>query len=342
MATGIVSVAADLLGLAVLAWPLLAINVVEYLILWLRTVLWLRRWPRLVLADMTGRTPGPGFLTLAAGTCVLGTQGRVVVGQPTGLGVGLWLLGLLLWLGLGYAFLGGVIVQGHKPDLEHRLSGSWLLLVVSTQAPAVLAALLAPEVPATQMLLFLALVLYLLGGVLYLVLITLLVERLAFYRMAPDWFRPDYWINMGAAAITALCGATLVASAGHWPFLEPLVPVLQLLSLLYWAVATWWIPLLGGLEVWHVLARRRAGGERAGWLRYDPATWALVFPLGMYTVATHAVVGATGLGFLLPIAQVMLYVALAAWLLTFVALVRHLISWARRAPRATAPAHLRR
>src|SRR5262249_35225901 len=87
--------------------------------------------------------------------------------------------------------------------------------------------------------------------------------------------------------------------------------------LFFWATATWWIPLLLVLGFWrHVLRGVR--------IVYDPQYWSLVFPLGMYSVATFILGKATGLTLLAPIPAVVVYPALLAWLLTFVGTLRAL------------------
>jgi tellurite resistance protein TehA-like permease len=50
-------------------------------------------------------------------------------------------------------------------------------------------------------------------------------------------------------------------------------------TLFFWATATWWIPLLLLLEGWRHLWRHVP-------LRYETDDWGIVFPAGMYTVAT--------------------------------------------------------
>ena len=73
---------------------------------------------------------------------------------------------------------------------------------------------------------------------------TLIFYRYMFVAMAPEDFAPTDWINMGAAAISALAGATLVQHASLSPLAGEVVPFVKGLTLLFWAVATWWIPLL--------------------------------------------------------------------------------------------------
>jgi tellurite resistance protein TehA-like permease len=79
---------------------------------------------------------------------------------------------------------------------------------------------------------------------------------------------------------------------------------------LFWATATWWIPMLLILGVWRHIVRRFP-------LAYDPLYWGAVFPLGMYAVATHRLAEVTDEPFLFPIARAFAYVAFAAWLAAF-------------------------
>ena len=103
MATGIVSIAADQRGYRGVAIGLLWVNSAAYVVLWVLTLLRLARYPRRMLADLASHRTGAAFLTVVAGTNVLGSQFAVVTDVPA-LAVALWWVGLFLWAALLYAF----------------------------------------------------------------------------------------------------------------------------------------------------------------------------------------------------------------------------------------------
>jgi tellurite resistance protein TehA-like permease len=126
-----------------------------------------------------------------------------------GLGTAFWALAIVLWAGLSYTVLPGLMEAEAKPELEKGLSGVWLLAVVATQSVCVLGCLVAPHLPADEPgpALFAALCFWLAGGMLYLWLIALIFYRIVFRPLSPADLAPPYWINMGAVAISVVAWA---------------------------------------------------------------------------------------------------------------------------------------
>ena len=322
MATGIISIAAHLLAMRTVALALLVINVVAYVVLWFLLGLRLVLFFPLVKKDIADHVRGPGFFTVVAGTCVFGSQLIIVLGRH-GVAGFLWVAALALWLMIMYAFFTAVTVRENKPTIETGLNGAWLLAVVATQSISVLGTLLAATWEAyREPLLFFTLSMFLIGCMLYLLLITLIFYRFTFVNVTSATLTPPYWINMGAVAITTLAGARLIVAASSWSFLGEILPFLKGFTLFFWAAGTWWIPLLFILGFWRHVYKRFP-------LRYDPQYWGMVFPLGMYTVCTFQLANAISFSPLVVIPRYFIYVALAGWLAVAMGLVHSFFFRAR-------------
>ncbi|HKO60388.1 MAG TPA: tellurite resistance/C4-dicarboxylate transporter family protein [Pyrinomonadaceae bacterium] len=324
MATGIISIATYLLGMTPIAWTLLVINLIAYSVLGLLLIIRVIGFFPRVKADLGDHARGPGFFTVVAGTCVLGSQFLIVAGWQNVAGI-LWLVGLLLWTIIMYSFFAAVTVRENKPPLESGLSGSWLIAVVATQSISVLGTMIASRFGTyREALLFFTLCMFLLGCMHYLLLITLIFYRFTFVNLSTAALTPPYWINMGSVAITTLAGARLMLAAPEWAFLGEILPFLKGFTLFFWAAGTWWIPLLFILGFWRHVYKRFP-------LVYDPQYWGMVFPLGMYTVCTFQLAKAINFEPLLIIPRFFVFIAMAAWLIVFAGLLLNLLPWKTKA-----------
>jgi tellurite resistance protein TehA-like permease len=99
---------------------------------------------------------------------------------------------------------------------------------------------------------------------------------------------------MGATAIIVLAGARILGLPAAPAVVKATAGFVEGFSFALWAFGTWWIPLLVVLGIWRHVRHR--------WpLTYEPAVWSVVFPLGMYSVATAAFGQAAHLAFMGPL-----------------------------------------
>jgi tellurite resistance protein TehA-like permease len=315
MATGIVSIAMQ----NHLAYPisvtLLWLAGVEYVAL-LGVYLWrLASFRSAVAADLSDPGRAFGYFTFVAATNVLGT--RLALDQHRIAALVLLAVGWLAWLVLGYVIpWTAVLGHAHHPILQNA-NGTWFIWVVASQSIAVLAATLEPSVDTGRReLALLAVFSWSVGMVLYAAAGILVAARMLLYPLRPDDMTPPYWVSMGATAITVLAGARIVQMADA-PMVNATRGLAAGASVVFWAFGTWLIPPLVAAGVWRHVVHRIP-------LRYEAPLWSVVFPLGMYGVGSHYLGQTDHLPAVNAIGANESWVALAAWALTFVAMLAHL------------------
>jgi tellurite resistance protein TehA-like permease len=312
MATGIVSNAFFILGYRELSSALFVVNLAAFPLLLLATALRATLYWRDLRADLVDPKLVFAFFTVVAGSGVLGV-GLYLRGFDDA-AAGLWVFALTVWLVLGY-FSFSVLTFVNTESGAEVVHGGWLIAIVGTESLVLLGAVLAPSFGELEQLTFVAVyALWGIGIVLYGIFITLFTHRIFFLRVEPDEMSPLFWVVMGAAAIATNAGSTLIVSEPGLDFLVAMRPFIDGTTLVLWAWATWWIPLLVIFGIWRHVVQRYP-------LRYHPAYWNLVFPLGMYTVATYRLSLAADYTALQAVSRVMVWVALAAWVATSVGLL---------------------
>lgn len=157
------------------------------------------------------------------------------------------------------------------------------------------------------------------GVVLYLMLATLVTLRLLTTRNDAETLGPAYWIYMGATAITVLAGSHILALPSNLPIMAVMSPVVAGLTFILWAFGVWWVPLLVIFGVW------RHGVRRVP-LRYESDLWSIVFPLGMYSVASMHFGAQTHLPLIETLGEFGAWVSGVAWLAVAIAMVASLWS----------------
>ncbi|MDE5832136.1 MAG: tellurite resistance/C4-dicarboxylate transporter family protein [Desulfovibrio sp.] len=314
MSTGIVSIALHLLGCSWGAWLLFAINIIMFLFLWPMYIIKLIRYPRRMFSDFAHHLSGPGFLTIVAGTNILGSQFAALAGNFT-LAKWLFWLGTGCWIFMIWGIFYYVFTKNPKPPLANGINGAWLVATVSTQSIVILGATIAKKVGwDLEWSFYILCALFLLGLMLYIFVITTIFFRFCFAETLPKEMDPTYWINAGAVAITTLAGATLILHNGECAILDHFMPYIKGTTLLAWATASWWIPMLFLLGFWrHIL--------KGYTFAYTAAFWGMVFPMGMYTACTATFSEALAFPTLMKVSDWFVWVAIVAWTATFIGMI---------------------
>ena len=310
MSTGIVSTALQLLGHESGARILFHANIVLFVILWALYLLKFFRYPQKSLEEFSGHLTGPGFLTLVAGTNILGSQ-FVLFERNFLLAQCLFWLGAVCWIFMIWGIFYCIFTSENKPALASGINGAWLLATVSTQSIVILGVDIAGAAGwDRQWSDFLFCALFCLGIMLYIFVITVIFYRFCFAKMTAQDMTPTYWINAGGVAISTLAGASLLLHQGEGALLDSCLPFIRGMTLLAWASASWWMPMLFLLWIWRHLLKGCS-------LAYDPAYWGMVFPLGMYCACTATLADALDFEGITLISRIIMAFALPAWLATF-------------------------
>lgn len=284
MAAGIISVGLHLTGHETASLVALVLAVALWLVL---------------AADFTARLVGdrgrfraeadtPAALTAIAATTVVGTRLSMLGWQTVA--AALLALSAALWPGL----LLNVVRHWGR-----RMPGAAFLGCVATQGLAVLATAVAAA-GGYDWMARAALAAFCLGLVLY------AAAFLRFDLREVVGGAGDHWVAGGALSISALAGSKLTASP-VWTGTAH--EVLRDVTLALLALSLVWYVVLLTAELRHPRPR------------YDIRRWATVFPLGMTAVACLSAAAPAGVAWLLPLGEVLLWIAVGAWLLTFAALV---------------------
>jgi tellurite resistance protein TehA-like permease len=326
MASGIISVGMNLEGFAAISWVLLVIAASAFVVLLSLTAWRFVAYRQAIKDDFIDPRRGFGFFTFVAGTNVLGV--RLGIEGFYGATAALLVLSGIVWLVLGYVVPWTAVLGRDERPVVATANGTWFIWVVASQSVAIAAATIEPVFETGRReLALLAVLSWSVGVFLYAAAGVFVSLRLMLYKFGPEELTPPYWVSMGALAITVLAGARIVEMADA-PMVDATRELIAGLAVVFWAFATWLIPVLVAAGWWRHVVRGVP-------LRYEATLWSIIFPLGMYGVAGIYLGKADRLPLVGMTGSVELWVALAAWTVVFLAMTRHVwqtvfvTAWAR-------------
>lgn len=312
MATGIVSIGLREAGFE---WPslaLLILGVAAYVFLAVLYALRGIRYPSEVMRDLRNPADSFGYFTIVAGTGVLAVG---LLDTPFS-NVSVVLVGVaaLIWLVLGYAIPWFVLMERDGQPILKRTNGTWFVWSVASQSLAVGLAAVESLVPQLSTLIgMLAVLSWSVGALLYAGISVLVILRIVHLGLSPKDFTPPYWVSMGALAISVVAGTGIIDMSAT-PMVRAAAAFIGGTVISFWCFAAWLIPMLLAAGFWrHVLNRIP--------LRYTPGLWSMVFPLGMFAVASMRLGRVEEIPWIEVIGTSFLWIAVLAWVLVAIAFV---------------------
>lgn len=315
MATGIVSVAMHSNHLDLLSGALLVIAGIAYVLLIILVLTRFIRHRDALKQDFADPARAFGFFTFVAATCVLGS--RLGIEEYYGLALPLLFVASFAWLLLGYVIPWTAVLGRTVRPVLQTANGTWFIWVVASQSIAVLAATLEVVFDEhRRVLALMAVFSWSVGIFLYAAAGMFVGARMLLYDLKPQDLTPPYWVAMGATAITVVAGARIVGMA-EAPMVEATRGLIAGASVFFWAFGTWLIPPLVVAGYWRHFVHKVP-------LRYEAALWSVVFPLGMYGVGARFLGEADRLPIVRAIGFYESWIALAVWVVVFVAMLLNL------------------
>lgn len=324
MGTGIVSVGLHLTGFEAVSLVLLGIAAVSYVVLWV-LYLWRAFAHRAqMLADLRGPEMAFAYFTVVAGTDVLAV--RLIQAGYVGIAMPLFFFAAVLWFVFGYVLPWQVLMTRDGKPILARTNGTWFIWAVASQSLAVGMAQIQPHLAeGTLWVGVLAVLSWSVGVALYAGVGMLVLLRIIHFGITPREFEPPYWVAMGAMAIAVVAGTSIVDMKST-PMVDATRALIAGTVVVFWSFCLWLIPMLVGAGFWRHIVHRVP-------LTYVPTLWSIVFPLGMFAVASINLGRVDHLPIVELIGAVALVVAAVVWAVVFAAMIRNLLRILRPARR---------
>ena len=277
---------------------------------------YIARWflhPGAALADLRDPVAGALYGTLPGGILVLAAAAAAVGPSLMPASAARAVVASLAWAGVPLALLASMVfasvlftAPGIAPE---AVNGGWFIPpVVTIVVPMALVPLVAGSSPSTARLLVMAsYASWGMGFVLFVLVLSMLHQRLVLSPLPPAGLAPALWIGLGPIGVGTLTLLKTVPAAVS--VLGPAAKVVGPLSLLagtaLWGFGAWW---LGAATVLLVRYLRR------GPLPFGLGWWGFTFPLGAFTAATLALAQGWGSSALKDLGAALFVVLVGFWL----------------------------
>jgi len=272
---------------------------------------WLRH-PDAARADLANPVAGALHATFPAGILVLAvgiaTVGPSVLSADATFALVAVLAGIGIVLGFAMSVVfAALLFTSHGVEAQVANGGWFIPPVVPIIVPMVLVPL-APRVGAADLglLLVASYAFWGMGLLLFVLVASLLYDRLVFHPLPAAPLAPSLWIGLGPIGVGGL--ALLRLGQTGTPMWGDAAPAIQAVSLIgasaLWGFGLWWLAAAAVLLGTYL---------RRGRLPYGLGWWAFTFPLGAYAASTLALARGWHAGLIEALAVILFAALVAFW-----------------------------
>jgi len=289
---------------------------------------WLRQ-PDAARADLSNPVMGALYATFPAGLLVLAVGIATVGPSVLSADATFVLVATLSLFGIVLAFVMSVVFAAllftsHGVEPQAANGGWFIPPVVMIIVPMVLAPL-APRVADLGLLLAAGYGAWGMGTLLFVLVASLLYDRLVFHPLPAAPLAPSIWIGLGPIGVGSLALLRLAqVGAPLWGDAAPAVGAVSLIGAsALWGFGAWWLAASAVLLGAYL---------RRGPLPYGLGWWAFTFPIGAYAASTLALARAWHSGVLEALAVILFACLVGFWLIVAgrtVGAVRSGAAWRR-------------
>lgn len=315
MATGVISVGLKRVGLDGLSWAFMLIAGVSYAVLWILFIWRAIEFRAELLHDTRNPEKVFAFFTIVAGTDVLAV--RLLLDGHSHIAIPLVVVAAALWFVFGYTLPWQVLMARDGEPILKRTNGTWFIWAVASQSLAIGLAQTQPYLPQQSYWVgIIAVLSWSVGVALYLAIALFVMLRVIHHGLTAEQFEPPYWVSMGALAIAVVAGVSIIDMTST-PMVDAARVIISGTAVIFWCFAAWLTPMLVGVGVW------RHWGHKVP-LVYTPTLWSMVFPVGMFAVASVSLGRVDSLPIVEQIGQVTLAIAVVVWCLVAIGMAKRI------------------
>lgn len=303
MSTGIVSISALLHNMLPLSYALFILGFLMLLSLGFLYLTKIALKPGAARVELWSNSTFFGLFTISAGIGVISSRLMVSYTQS----YDYLLSGFSMCLLLSFLLLFGAHVARGRIRLRNdSVTSDWLNIPVALEASVISASIYYEHTSPAPAGIYLFLFALLSAGLVSYILINISEVRNLLRSGVRRKFTGMFFVNMGAAAIFSLASFELLRVSS--PIASGAIQSsLKLFFLAGGVYATIWLPVVAYRYLRVAFASRK--------VEYRVSQWAIIFPLGMFSVATRYLSDTYSFhGIFLGLSYVIFMVALAAWM----------------------------